>query len=86
MMTPRVRDRGQRPQAGAWLAVTDGRETVGYVVEAGDHFEARTVAGELAGTYPTLAGASVRNGKFGHSLELRIAKQCRGKKDNPATR
>jgi hypothetical protein len=24
--------------------------------------------------------------KSGHSLELRIAKQCRGKKDNPATR
>src|SRR5262249_34925252 len=24
--------------------------------------------------------------EIGHSLELRIAKQCRGKKDNPATR
>jgi hypothetical protein len=44
----------------ARYSVTDGRETIGYVVEAGDHFEveALTVAGELAGTYPTLAGAS----------------------------
>ena len=58
MTTPRARDRDQRPQAGARLAVTDGRETVGYVIEAGDHFEARTLAGELVGTYPTLAGAS----------------------------
>src|SRR5262249_50746207 len=31
-------------------------------------------------------GSVFRNGKIGHSLELRIAKQCRGKKDNPATR
>jgi hypothetical protein len=44
--------------SGARLAITDGRETIGYVVEAGDHFEARTMTGELAGTYPTLAGAS----------------------------
>jgi hypothetical protein len=50
--------RHPRPQAGALLAVTDGRQTVGYVIEAGDHFEARTLAGELVGTYPTLAGAS----------------------------
>jgi len=50
--------RPSRPQTGARLAVTDGRETVGYVVEADDHFEARTVAGELAGTYATLAAAS----------------------------
>src|SRR5215831_4687232 len=28
----------------------------------------------------------VRNGNWGISLELRIAKQCRGKKDNPVTR
>jgi hypothetical protein len=50
--------RHPRPQAGALFAVTDGRQTVGYVIEAGDHFEARTLAGELVGTYPTLAGAS----------------------------
>jgi len=40
----------------ARFAVTDGRETVGYVIEAGDRFEARTVAGRLIGTYPTLGG------------------------------
>ena len=59
MTTPRARDRGpRRLQTGTRLAITDGRETVGYVIEAGDHFEARTLAGELVGTYPTLAGAS----------------------------
>jgi hypothetical protein len=48
MTTPRARDRGpRRLQTGTRLAITDGCETVGYVVEAGDH-----------GTYPTLAGAS----------------------------
>jgi hypothetical protein len=59
MTAPAARlPRPSRLQTGARLAVTDGRETVGYVVEADDHFEARTVAGELAGTYATPAAAS----------------------------
>lgn len=58
MSRPAPLPRALQPQAGARFSVTDGRETVGYVVEADDHFEARTVAGELAGTYATLAAAS----------------------------
>jgi hypothetical protein len=33
-----------------------------------------------------LSGGRPNRRNFGHPLELRIAKQCRGKKDNPATR
>lgn len=52
-MKPKMR------RVGARLAVTDGRETVGYVVEvAGGGYEALTVDGEPIGTYPTQRAAS----------------------------
>src|SRR5262249_36402613 len=42
---------------------------------------------EILGLFCYAEHSSVaRNGRLGISLELRIAKQCHGKKDNPATR
>jgi hypothetical protein len=54
MTAPRTRDRRPpSPQAAPRFAVTDGRETVGHVVEIAGGYEARTAAGELVGTYAT---------------------------------
>jgi hypothetical protein len=59
MTVPAARlSRPSRPQVGARLAVTDGRETVGHVLEVAGAYEARSVSGELIGIYPTLAAAS----------------------------
>jgi hypothetical protein len=59
MTAPRARDRrGPSPRPAPRFAVTDGRETVGHVVEVAGGYEARTAAGELVGTYPTRADAA----------------------------
>src|SRR5262249_15376475 len=69
-----------------------GSSTVRAPAQAGDAQEVRGIGHslEVLGSFCYVErGSVVRNGserKFRHSLELRIAKQCRGKKDNPATR
>jgi hypothetical protein len=47
MTAPRARDRRPpSPKAAPRFAVTDGRETVGHVVEVSGGYEVRTAAGD----------------------------------------